>query len=70
MEKPAFTETGLSDVKVITTTLRVHVEELLCQVKTRWISVLKYLLSDVSGRIWSCHVVPHIKCHRFLRTQL
>jgi hypothetical protein len=40
-ENPAFTEVSLFDVRVIMTIMCVLMVELLCQVVTRWISVLE-----------------------------
>jgi hypothetical protein len=37
MEKPAFTRTNLSDVRVIMTIMRILGKELLCQVTMGWI---------------------------------
>jgi hypothetical protein len=62
MEKPAFTRANLSDVRVIMAILRVLMEELLCQVVTGWVLVLRCL--------WLCPVMPDIKWHWFPRTQL
>jgi hypothetical protein len=70
MEKPAFTTASLSNVKVIMTIMRVPVVELLCQVATGCIPVLKYLLSGVYGRLWPCPIVRDIKCCRFPRSWL
>jgi hypothetical protein len=60
MEKPAFTRTNLSDVRVIMVIMRVPVVELLCQAETGWISVLKYLLSGAHGacgHVLSCQTL-------------
>jgi hypothetical protein len=70
MEKPAFTRESLSDVRVIMVIMCVLVEDLICQVVTGRISVLKYLMSGARGRQWPCPVVPGIKCRFFLRTRL
>jgi hypothetical protein len=50
--------------------MRVLVEELLCQAVTGRILVLKCSLSDAHGLLWLCPIVPGMKCHCFLRTQL
>jgi hypothetical protein len=68
MEKPDFTGADLYNVRVIMVIAHVPVEELLCQVVTRWIPVLKYLLSGVRGRMWPCPIVSGIKCRCFLGT--
>jgi hypothetical protein len=70
MEKLDFTEVSLFVVRVIMAIMHAPVEELLCQVATGWILVLKYLLSGVWGNLWPCPVMPGIKCRRFPRTWL
>jgi hypothetical protein len=70
MEKPAFTRACLSNVKLIMPIMRVPMVELLCQAVMGWIPALKYLLSGARGHLWPHPVVPDIKCHRFLRSQL
>jgi hypothetical protein len=70
MKKLTFIRTNLSDVRVIMTIMRVRVIELLCQMTMRQIPVLKYLPSGACGRLWSCPVVPDIKCCCFPRSWL
>jgi hypothetical protein len=70
MEKPTFTRASLSGVRVIVVIMRIPLVELLCQAAMGHILVLKYLLSGACGRLWSCLIVPSIKCRRFSRTQL
>jgi hypothetical protein len=50
--------------------MHVPMVELLCQVVTRRILVLKYLLSGTRGCLWPCPIAPCIKCHHFMRSQL
>jgi hypothetical protein len=45
----------------------VDVEELLYQVATGHILVLKFLLLGAHGRMWPCPVAPGFECHCFLR---
>jgi hypothetical protein len=47
MEKPAFTRTDLSDVRVIMVIMRVPLVESLCQVVMERMPALEYLLSGV-----------------------
>jgi hypothetical protein len=61
MEKSAFIRASLSNVKVIMAIMRVLVEELLYQMVTGQIPVLKYLLSGARERLWICPVLPGIK---------
>jgi hypothetical protein len=68
MEKPTFTRVNLSNVRVIVSIMRVSMVELLCQEVMGYISVLKYLLSGVRGRLWPCPIVPSINCRYFLRS--
>jgi hypothetical protein len=50
--------------------MRILVVELSCQTMMEQPSVLEYMLSGARGCLWSCLVVPDIKCHCFPRTQL
>jgi hypothetical protein len=63
MEKLDFTEVGLFVVRVIMAIMRAPMEELLCQVATGRILVLKYLLSGMRRNLWPCPIMPGIKCH-------
>jgi hypothetical protein len=65
MDKPAFTRTNLSDVRVIMAIMRVHVKELLCQALTGQIPILKCPLSGAHGRLWLPPVMSGIKWHCF-----
>jgi hypothetical protein len=65
-----FYRANLIDVKVIMPIMCVSVVEFLYQVVTRQILILKYLLSGTHGCLWSCPVVPSIKCRRFPRSWL
>jgi hypothetical protein len=67
MKKPTYTKANLSDVRVIMEKLCGRVA-MSCGDK--WIPVLTYLISGVRGHLWPCHVIPGIKCRRFLRTRL
>jgi hypothetical protein len=62
MDKPAFDRAFLSNVKVVMEIMSVPVVELLCQAEMGWLSILKYLLSVANGCMWSCIVVPSIRC--------
>jgi hypothetical protein len=68
MEKPAFTRMSLSDVKLIMISMRVLVEEFLCQAVMEQIPLLKGLLSGARGHLWLRLVLPGIKYHRYPRT--
>jgi hypothetical protein len=70
MEKLDFTEVSLFIIRVIMAIMRAPVEELLCQVATGWIPILKYLLSGAWGILWPCPIMLGIKCHHFPRTWL
>jgi hypothetical protein len=70
MEKPAFTEVSLSDVRVIMMIMHVPMEELLCQATMGWVPLLKYLLSGARGCLCPCPVVPGNECCCFSRTRL
>jgi hypothetical protein len=63
MEKLDFTEVGLFVVRVIMAIMRAPMVELLCQVATGRILVLKYLLSGMCRNLWPCPIMPDIKCH-------
>jgi hypothetical protein len=52
------------------TIIHVPVVELLYQAPTRWIPVLKYLMSGAGGRLLPCPVIPCIKYRRFPRSWL
>jgi hypothetical protein len=69
VEKPAFTEVSLSDLRVIMMIMCVFVEELLCQAVMGQILVLKYLLSGMRGHLWPCPIMPDTKYCCFLRTR-
>jgi hypothetical protein len=60
MEKLTFTRVNLSDVRVIMMIMCVSVVELLCQVATRQITVLKYLLSGAHGCLWPCLIMQEL----------
>jgi hypothetical protein len=68
-EKPAFTRTNLSSVRVIMAIMCVSVGELQRQAVMGWISILECPLSYVSGLLWLRPIMPGIKCHTFPRTQ-
>jgi hypothetical protein len=70
MEKPVFSRTNLSDVRVIMTIMLVLMEELLCQTVMGLIPVLECLLLGACGCLWLCPVMPGIKWRCFLRTRL
>jgi hypothetical protein len=60
MKKLTFIMTCLSDVSVIMTIMRVPLVELLCQVITRWIPALEYLLPgarEACGHVLSYQAV-------------
>jgi hypothetical protein len=61
MENPAFTEAGLSNVRVTIVILCVLMEELPYQMVTRQILALEYLLSDVHGCLRLCSILLSIK---------
>jgi hypothetical protein len=65
-----FIRVSLFNVRVIIVIIRVPVVELLRQVVTGRILVLKYLLSGTGGHLWPYPVVPDIKCHCFLMSGL
>jgi hypothetical protein len=64
MDKPAFTRADLSDVRVIMAIIRVHVEEVLCQVLMGLIPVLDCPLSGACGHLRLLSAVLGIKCRR------
>jgi hypothetical protein len=51
MEKPIFTKASLFNVRVIMVIMRLHMVQLLYQVVTERIPVLKYLLSGARERL-------------------
>jgi hypothetical protein len=70
MEMPAFTKANLSNIRVIMAIMRVLMKQLLCQVVTGWILILKCLLPGVIGHLWLRPIKSGIKWRYFLRTQL
>jgi hypothetical protein len=69
MGNPAPVRGSLSDARATMMIMCILVEELLCHGVTRWILVLKYLLSGARRRLWPRLVMLSIKCRRFLRVQ-
>jgi hypothetical protein len=60
MEKPTFTRTSLSDVRVIVLIMRVSLVEQRCQVATGQVPALKCPLLGTHGHLWLHPIMPGI----------
>jgi hypothetical protein len=69
MEKPAFTRTCLSNVRVVVTNMCVPLVERLSQAVMGQILALKYLLPGARGCLRPCPIMAGFQCRCLQRTR-